>query len=56
MEKIKALLLKDKVERTVKNLKNNGFEVICVDTVEEAEKAIEVLKEQVPMLRMFQPR
>lgn len=38
MEKIKALLLKDKVERTVKNLKNNDFEVICVDTVEEAEK------------------
>ena len=32
------------------------FSFDCENTVEEAEKAIEVLKEQVPMLRMFQPR
>ena len=32
------------------------FSFDCENTVEEAEKVIEVLKEQVPMLRMFQPR
>lgn len=32
------------------------FSFDCENTVEEAEKVIEVLKEQVPLLRMFQPR
>ncbi|WP_176892677.1 MULTISPECIES: lactate utilization protein [Fusobacterium] len=46
MENIKYLLAKDRLERTVKNLKNNDFEVICVDTLEEAEKiTIDIIPE-----------
>ncbi len=39
MEEIKSLFIKDKLERTIKSLKENGFEVEVVDTPAEAEKA-----------------
>lgn len=40
MEEIKSLFIKDKLERTIKSLKENGFEVEVVDTPAEAEKAV----------------
>ena len=39
MEEIKSLFIKDKLERTINSLKENGFEVEVVDTPVEAEKA-----------------
>ena len=39
MEEIKSLFMKDKLEKTIKSLKENGFEVEVVDTPAEAEKA-----------------
>ena len=38
MQNIKALFREEKINKTIENLKNNGFDVVLVNNVEEAEK------------------
>ena len=38
MEEIKSLFMKDKLEKTIKSLKENGFEVEVVNTPLKAEE------------------
>lgn len=38
MKEIKALLMKEKIDKTIENLKNNGFDVVLVESVKKAEE------------------
>ncbi len=40
MEEIKSLMIKEKLERTVKNLRENNFDVEIVNSVKEAEELV----------------
>ena len=46
MKEIKALLMEEKINKAVENLKENGFDVILVDSVKEAE---EITLKEIPI-------